>query len=72
MLTDECQTVSVETAGKILGLSRATAYSLANQNLLPGCFRCGRRFVVSMRVLEKLLDDGKIPNTSQLKETHNA
>ncbi len=49
-------TVSVETAGKMLGISRGLAYELAGRGELPGLIRLGHRFVVSRRAIEKLLD----------------
>lgn len=61
----ERQTINVSAAAKALGLSRATAYSLANRNELPGCFRCGRRFLVSVRVLERLLEGENSNSPSQ-------
>jgi len=44
--------VTVEAAAEILGLSRTTAYQLANAGELPGCRRLGaRRFVVRLDVM---------------------
>jgi hypothetical protein len=45
---------SVEEAGKILGLSRASAFNAANRGDLP-TIRIGRRFVVPRFALERLL-----------------
>jgi excisionase family DNA binding protein len=50
----KCATVSVETAGEMLGLSRASAYSLAKTGALP-TIRLGRRVLVPKTALEKLL-----------------
>jgi len=44
----------VPTAGKLLNLSRATAYTLANQGIIP-TIRFGRRMVVPRKALEELL-----------------
>ena len=44
----------VPTAGKLLNLSRATAYSLAAQGLIP-TIRFGKRIVVPRKALEELL-----------------
>ena len=43
------QTVKVEEAAMILGISRATAYQLAKEGKLPGALRLGRRIVVSKK-----------------------
>ena len=48
-------TMNVETAAKLLGIGRQTAYTLANQGKLPGALRLGRRIVVSRKVLEDFL-----------------
>ena len=45
---------SVPEAGRLLSLSRATAYGLANQGVLP-TLRLGRRLVVPKKALEQLL-----------------
>ena len=44
----------VPTAGKLLNLSRATAYSLAAQGIIP-TIRFGKRIVVPRKALEELL-----------------
>ena len=51
------QTVTVNEAAKLLGISRATAYQLANEGKLPGARRLGRRIVVSRKALELFLED---------------
>ena len=55
----------VPTAGKLLNLSRATAYSLCAQGVIP-TVRFGKRVVVPKAALEKMLseagNDNKIPN----------
>ena len=48
-------TVSLETAAKLCGISRSLAYDLARRNEFPGCIRLGNRWLVSKRVIEKLL-----------------
>jgi excisionase family DNA binding protein len=50
----KCATVSVEIAGAVLGLSRASAYGLAKSGDLP-TIRMGRRLLVPKAALEKLL-----------------
>jgi excisionase family DNA binding protein len=47
-------TVSVEEAGRILGISRGAAYARAGDGTIP-VVRLGRRLVVPLRALEKLL-----------------
>jgi excisionase family DNA binding protein len=51
---DGRSTLSVEEAGEVLGLSRATAYTAANSGALP-VIRIGRRMVVPRHALERLL-----------------
>ena len=54
------QTVNIEAAGKILGISRPTAYELARRDALPvPVIRLGNRMVVSKRALEELLNARK-------------
>jgi hypothetical protein len=54
-VTNHRFTVDVETAGKLLGISRNSAFKAANEGSLPGVIRIGRRFVVSVPALEKAL-----------------
>jgi|WetSurMetagenome_2_1015567.scaffolds.fasta_scaffold05447_3 excisionase family DNA binding protein len=48
-------TVSVEAAGKILGISRGSAYQAARNGELPGVLRIGGRYLVSVAALRKAL-----------------
>lgn len=52
--------LSVEEAGRLLGICRASAYALANMYLRLGkglpCLRLGRRLVVPKVALERLLE----------------
>ncbi len=48
-------TVSVETAGRILGISRGSAYQAARNGELPGVLRIGCRYLVSVAALHKAL-----------------
>jgi len=48
------QTVSVETAGKLLGISRGNAYAQAKSGGIP-TIRLGKRLLVPKAALEKLL-----------------
>ncbi|MDP6496034.1 MAG: helix-turn-helix domain-containing protein [Dehalococcoidia bacterium] len=51
-------TMKIAEAARYLGISRQTAYDLANQGKLPGARRLGRRFVVSRKAIERYLEDG--------------
>jgi excisionase family DNA binding protein len=50
----ERQTLSVEEAGKILGISRGAAYQYAKEGSLP-TIRLGNRLLVPKAALERLL-----------------
>ncbi|MFC1929973.1 helix-turn-helix domain-containing protein [Chloroflexota bacterium] len=52
--TNESLVYDVPTAGKLLNLSRATAYSLCAQGVIP-TIRFGKRLVVPRKALEELL-----------------
>lgn len=52
---DQRLTVSVEEAGRLLGISRGLAYLLVNRGDIPS-IRLGRRIVVPRRALDRLLD----------------
>lgn len=52
--TKESLVYDVPTAGKLLNLSRATAYSLCAQGIIP-TIRFGKRIVVPRKALEELL-----------------
>ncbi len=51
-------TVSVPDAGRILGIGRQLAYTLAATGKLPGVRRLGRRYVVSRAALDRFLEVG--------------
>lgn len=54
------ETLNIEAAGKMLGISRAVAYELARRDQLPvPVIRLGRRMVVSKRALEEVLSARK-------------
>lgn len=50
--------LTVEAAGRLIGVSRATAYLLAKQGKLP-VLRLQRRLVVPKAALEKMLSEVK-------------
>ncbi|HET6665286.1 MAG TPA: helix-turn-helix domain-containing protein [Acidimicrobiales bacterium] len=52
---DQRLTISVEEAGRLLGISRGLAYELVNRGELPSV-RLGRRIVVPRRALDRMLD----------------
>ena len=52
---DKPQVVSVVRAGRLLGLGRTASYEAARRGDLP-VIRIGRRYVVPLRALEKMLD----------------
>ena len=53
--TMEKLTISIEEAGRILGLSRNSAYAAAARGELP-ILKFGRRLVVPQAALQRLLD----------------
>lgn len=58
-------TVTVEEAAEMLGVSRSLAYKLVQRNELPS-LRLGRRLVVPVRALERLVaDDGGVMDNEQ-------
>jgi excisionase family DNA binding protein len=52
---DERLTLSVEEAGRLLGISRGLAYALVRQGEIPA-LRLGRRLVVPRKALQAMLD----------------
>jgi len=50
------RTLTVEEAGAILGLSRASAYQAATRNELP-TIKIGRRILVPRAALEKMIGE---------------
>ncbi len=56
---------SVPEAGRLLSLSRATSYMLANQGIIP-TIRLGRRLVVPKIAIERMLAEaGSKPEGGQ-------
>jgi len=49
------QTVSVEEAGRLLGISRGTAYEAAKSGSIP-VIRIGKRLLVPKAALQRLLN----------------
>ena len=50
------ETLSVDEAAALLGISRKTAYRLASTGELPGVRMLGTRYKVSKKLLEDWLD----------------
>ncbi len=54
---------TVEECGELLGISRATAYSLAKEGRLPVIRISDRRLIVPRIAIEKMLSEaGKTPS----------
>ena len=53
-MMNERQTLKIEEAAKVLGISRNTAYDAVKSGQLP-TVRIGRRFLVPKAALERLL-----------------
>lgn len=54
------QTINMEAAGRILGISRPTMYELARRGELPvPVIKIGNRMVISKRAIEDLLNERK-------------
>ena len=49
-------TMTIEEAGEALGISRATAYTLAQQGRLPVIKISDRRWIVPRKALDQMLD----------------
>ena len=58
-LLDDRQVYTVEEAGKVLGLSRASSYQAAARGDIP-TIRIGRRLLVPIKGLELLLEQGSL------------
>lgn len=54
------QVMSVIEAGKVLNLGKSASYNAAKRGEIP-TIRIGRRIVVPVAALQKLLETGSIP-----------
>lgn len=52
---DQALTLTVERAGRLLGISRGLAYELLRRGEIPSV-RLGRRIVVPARAIDEILD----------------
>jgi len=57
-MENKLETVSVETAASMLGISRTTAYLSIKNGSLPACIFGVKRIRVPLRVIERLLESG--------------
>jgi excisionase family DNA binding protein len=64
-MSTERLTHTVEEAGKLLGLSRNSAYALARTGELP-TVRLGKRLLVPKAALERLLASAGAPNADAI------
>lgn len=64
-------TVSVEEAAAILGIGRSSAYALASAGELPA-LRLGRRYVVPVAALRRMLGEIDPEDTSSPRTTGSA
>ena len=61
--------IHIPTVGKMLGVSRATAYEMARLGQLP-VIRCGaRRLVVSLPALKRMLEEVGQPKEASHDQT---
>jgi len=58
--TNERETMSIEEAGRILGIGRSASYQAAATGDMPGVIRLGRKLLVSRRAIERLLESGNV------------
>ena len=54
----EPMAVSIPVLALQTGLSEALLYQKANEGILPGCRRLGKRFLVHLPTFENWLNDG--------------
>lgn len=52
----ERQTISVEEAGRILGVGRVTAYAAVHRGEIPA-LRIGKKILVPKRAVERMLEE---------------
>lgn len=57
-------TITVAQAGRILGISRGLAYQMAREKRLP-TIRFGKRLVVPMWAIERLLEEPQEANATE-------
>ncbi|AWN49477.1 helix-turn-helix domain-containing protein [Methylobacterium currus] len=57
-----CRTITIEEAGRQLGLSRNSAYQAAGRGEIP-TIRIGRRLLVPLIAFERMLDQATVVKT---------
>jgi excisionase family DNA binding protein len=63
-MNQEKLTMTIDEAGVLLGIGRNLAYQLAHQGKLP-VIRLGKRFLVSRKAFEAMLDVKPAANNAQ-------
>lgn len=64
MVVQERLVVSVEEAGKMLGISRTTAYECVRRGQIPALRISKKRWIVPKAALAQMLAQVKVPGTS--------
>jgi response regulator of citrate/malate metabolism len=63
-IENECKTLSVEDCANILGISRTSAYALANKAVSSGkpfsVVKLGSKLLVSKKSFQKYLEDNNL------------
>ena len=63
-MNEEKLTMTIDEAGALLGIGRSLAYQLAHNGQLP-VIRLGKRFLVSRKAFEAMLDVKPAENKPQ-------
>lgn len=63
-MEEKTLTITVEAAGRMLGISRGLAYQMAREGRIP-TIRFGKRLVVPKWAIERLLQEPQEAGTSQ-------
>ena len=63
-MNEEKLTMTIDEAGALLGIGRSLAYQLAHNGQLP-VIRLGKRFLVSRKAFEAMLDVKPAENKTQ-------
>jgi excisionase family DNA binding protein len=63
----ECQTLKIEEAAKILGISRNTAYDAVKSGQVP-TVKIGRRLLVPKAALERMLEGAGIISVQEFSK----
>ena len=63
-MNEEKLTMSIDEAGVLLGIGRSLAYQMAHNGQLP-VIRMGKRYLVSRKAFEAMLDVKPVGNKPQ-------